>query len=62
VGSILGATIVSMVAKRFSVRVLISVGYFMVSVGYLVYTFSFWSVAIGFMVLGFLIHFLVLGL
>jgi MFS family permease len=55
VGSILGATTVSMVAKKLSIRVLISVGYFMVSVGYLVYafSFSFWSVAIGFMVLGF---------
>jgi MFS family permease len=55
VGSIFGATIVSMVAKKLSIRVLISSGYFMVSVGYLVYafSFSFWSVAIGFMVLGF---------
>ncbi|MGF3103053.1 MFS transporter [Rossellomorea sp. DUT-2] len=55
VGSVFGATIVSMVAKKLSIRVLISSGYFMVSVGYLVYafSFSFWSVAIGFMVLGF---------
>jgi MFS family permease len=55
VGSILGATTVSMVAKKISIRILISLGYFMVSVGYLVYafSFSFWSVAIGFMVLGF---------
>lgn len=55
VGSILGATTVSMVAKKLSIRVLISLGYFMVSVGYLVYafSFSFWSVAIGFLVLGY---------
>ncbi|WP_421378034.1 MFS transporter [Bacillus salacetis] len=55
VGSILGAATVSMIAKKLSIRVLISLGYFMVSVGYLVYafSFSFWSVAIGFMVLGF---------
>jgi MFS family permease len=55
VGSILGATIVSIVAKRLSIKVLISVGYFMVSVGYLIYafSFSFWTVAIGFMILGF---------
>jgi MFS family permease len=55
VGSILGATTVSMVAKKLSIRVLISLGYVMVSVGYLVYafSFSFWSVAIGFMILGF---------
>jgi MFS family permease len=55
VGSIFGATIVSIMAKKLSIRVLISSGYFMVSVGYLVYafSFSFWSVAIGFMILGF---------
>ncbi|WP_374054586.1 MFS transporter [Rossellomorea sp. FM04394] len=55
VGSILGATTVSVVAKKLSIRVLISLGFFMVSVGYLIYafSFSFWSVAIGFMVLGF---------
>ncbi|MEI5908982.1 MFS transporter [Bacillus spongiae] len=55
VGSILGATTVSLVAKYLSIRALISVGYFMVSVGYLVYafSFSFWAVAIGFMLLGF---------
>ncbi len=55
VGSILGATTVSMVAKKLSIKVLLSLGCFMVSVGYMVYafSFSFWSVAIGFMVLGF---------
>jgi MFS family permease len=55
VGSILGATTVSVVAKKLSIRTLISLGYFMVSVGYLVYafSFSFWTVAIGFMILGF---------
>ena len=59
VGSILGATTVSMVAKKLSIRVLLSLGYFIVSVGYMVYafSFSFWSVAIGFMVLGFLTSF-----
>jgi MFS family permease len=55
VGSILGATTVSLLTKKLSIRALISSGYFMVSVGYLVYafSFSFWSVAFGFMVLGF---------
>jgi MFS family permease len=55
VGSILGATTVSMVANKLSIRVLLTLGYFMVSVGYLIYafSFSFWSVAIGFLVLGF---------
>ncbi|MCP3742625.1 MFS transporter [Rossellomorea sp. BNER] len=55
VGSILGATTVSLVSKRLSIKALICLGYSMVSVGYLVYafSFSFWTVAIGFMILGF---------
>ncbi|EDL66631.1 MFS transporter [Bacillus sp. SG-1] len=55
VGSILGASTVSFVAKKLSIRALISLGYSMVSVGYLIYafSFSFWSVAFGFLVLGF---------
>nr|WP_281252299.1 MFS transporter [Sediminibacillus massiliensis] len=55
VGSILGAATVSFVAKKLSIRMLISSGYFMLSVGYLIYafSFSFWSVAFGFIVLGF---------
>ncbi len=55
VGSILGAATVSLVAKKVSIRALISGGYLMVSLGYLIYafSFSFWTVAFGFMVLGF---------
>lgn len=55
VGSILGATTVSFVAKKLSIKALISSGYLMVSVGYLIYafSFSFWTVAFGFMILGF---------
>lgn len=55
VGSVLGATTVSLVSKRLSIKALICLGYSMVSVGYLVYafSFSFWTVAIGFMILGF---------
>ncbi|WP_281975182.1 MFS transporter [Halobacillus litoralis] len=55
VGSILGAATVSFVAEKLSIRALMSSGYFLVSVGYLVYafSFSFWTVAFGFMVLGF---------
>ena len=41
VGSILGATTVSFVAKKLSIKALISSGYLMVSVGYLIYAFSF---------------------
>ncbi|RDI41093.1 MFS transporter [Falsibacillus pallidus] len=55
VGSILGAATVSLVVKKLSIRSLITLGYFMVSIGYLVYafSFSFWTVAIGFMILGY---------
>ncbi|WP_241655926.1 MFS transporter [Halobacillus litoralis] len=55
VGSILGAATVSFVAEKLSIRAMMSSGYFLVSVGYLVYafSFSFWTVAFGFMVLGF---------
>lgn len=55
VGSILGAAVVSYFAKKLSISALMTSGYFMVSVGYLVYafSFSFWTVAFGFIVLGF---------
>ncbi|XXM70793.1 MFS transporter [Lysinibacillus sphaericus] len=55
VGSIVGAATVSAAASKLSVRALLSLGYLMVSAGYLIYafSFSFWSVAVGFMVLGF---------
>lgn len=55
VGSILGAATVSLVAAKLSIRALMASGYLLVAAGYLVYafSFSFWSVAIGFMVLGF---------
>ncbi|WP_244157032.1 MFS transporter [Halobacillus aidingensis] len=55
VGSILGAATVSLVAEKLSIKALMTSGYLLVSVGYLVYAFSvsFWTVAIGFMVLGF---------
>lgn len=55
VGSILGAAAVSLLADKLSIKALMSIGYLMVSAGYLAYafSFSFWSVAAGFMVLGF---------
>ncbi|MGR3762986.1 MFS transporter [Rossellomorea sp. NS-SX7] len=55
VGAILGAATVSAAAKKLSIRALMALGYIMVSAGYLVYafSFSFWTVAIGFMILGF---------
>ncbi|SFK34064.1 Major Facilitator Superfamily protein [Halobacillus dabanensis] len=55
VGSILGAATVSLLSNKLSIKALMSCGYLLVSVGYLVYafSFSFWTVAIGFMILGF---------
>ncbi|WP_409294246.1 MFS transporter [Peribacillus sp. SCS-26] len=55
VGSIIGAAAVSLAADKLSIKALLSLGYLMVSAGYLIYafSFSFWSVAVGFMVLGF---------
>ncbi|WP_394218719.1 MFS transporter [Halobacillus trueperi] len=55
VGSILGAATVSLVAEKLSIKALMASGYLLVSVGYLVYAFSvsFWTVATGFMILGF---------
>nr|WP_319418058.1 MFS transporter [Virgibacillus necropolis] len=55
VGSIIGALTVSMLAKKMSIKLLMGVGYMMVAVGYLIYafSFSFWSVAIGFIILGY---------
>ncbi|MFD1019728.1 MFS transporter [Thalassobacillus hwangdonensis] len=55
VGSVLGAFTVSAVAKKLSIRALIGTGFLMVSIGYLIYafSFSFFSVATGFMILGF---------
>ncbi|WP_409250572.1 MFS transporter [Bacillus sp. SCS-153A] len=55
VGSILGAVTISLAVKRLSIKAMIAIGYLMVSAGYLIYAFSvsFWTIAIGFMVLGF---------
>ncbi|MBM7583667.1 MFS family permease [Bacillus pakistanensis] len=55
IGSIVGAGTVSLLAKRMSIQMLIGAGYMMVAVGYLIYafSFSFLSVAIGFIILGY---------
>ncbi|WP_456279213.1 MFS transporter [Bacillus sp. AK128] len=55
IGSIAGATFVSLIAKRMSIQLLISSGFILVAIGYIIYafSFSFVSVAIGFIILGF---------
>jgi MFS family permease len=55
IGSIVGAATVSIFAKRMSIRLLMGIGYIMVAIGYLIYSFSwsFVSVAVGFIILGY---------
>ncbi|UFT98352.1 MFS transporter [Radiobacillus kanasensis] len=55
IGSILGATTVSLFAHKLSIRSLMWLGFAFVAIGYLIYafSFSFWSVAFGFIILGF---------
>ncbi|WP_456274605.1 MFS transporter [Bacillus sp. AK031] len=55
IGSILGAAAISAAARKLSIKVMMSMGFALVSLGYLIYafSFSFWSVALGFVILGF---------
>ncbi|MEO2075356.1 MAG: MFS transporter [Bacillus sp. (in: firmicutes)] len=55
IGSLIGSSTVSIFARKLSIRILISLGYIMTAAGYLIYSFSFsfLSIAIGFMILGF---------
>jgi MFS family permease len=55
IGSIVGASTVSVFAKKMSIRLLMGIGYMMVALGYIIYafSFSFLSVAIGFIILGY---------
>ncbi|TYS19114.1 MFS transporter [Rossellomorea vietnamensis] len=55
IGSIVGASVVSAVSAKLSVRLLMNTGFLLVSAGYLFYafSFSFWTAAAAFLVLGF---------
>ncbi|QOR68250.1 MFS transporter [Cytobacillus suaedae] len=55
IGHIIGALTVSVFSKRLSIQQLIGIGYLMVAIGYLIYafSFSFTSVAVGFIILGY---------
>ncbi|HLS08638.1 MFS transporter [Lentibacillus sp.] len=55
IGSIVGALILSALSKKLSLRFLIGMGFMLTAVGYLIYafSFSFWSVAAGFIIIGF---------
>jgi len=64
VGSISGGILLSIFSKKFSLRYMIVIGLFMTTVGYVVYAFSwsFLSITIGFLILGFFIVFLNAGI
>ncbi|SFA97498.1 Major Facilitator Superfamily protein [Lentibacillus halodurans] len=55
VGSITGAFILSVLSKKLTLRFLIGMGFLFIAIGYLIYgfSFSFWSVAAGFVMIGF---------
>lgn len=63
VGSITGAILLTIFSKSLSLRYMLSIGLFMVTVGYMIYAFSwsFTSVSIGFIILGFFNAFLNAG-
>ncbi|RPF53455.1 MFS transporter [Aquisalibacillus elongatus] len=64
IGSVVGGLILSIFSKHFSIRFMISIGIVMASVGYVIYAFSwsFASITIGFMLLGFFLVFLNAGI
>lgn len=64
IGSIVGAIFVSIFSNKFSIRYLIAIGILMETVGYLLYaiSWSFLSIASGFIILGFFNAFLSAGI
>ncbi|MEN2767428.1 MFS transporter [Ornithinibacillus xuwenensis] len=64
IGAIVGALLVSIFSNQLSLRYLIAVGILMQTVGYLIYAFSwsFLSIAVGFIILGFFNVFLNAGI
>lgn len=55
IGSVVGSLTISFFSKKLSIRAMIGIGFIMVATGYLIYSFSFsfLSVAIGFILLGY---------
>lgn len=64
IGSVVGAVILSVFAKKFSLRYMITVGLVMMTMGYVIYAFSwsFSSIVVGFIILGFFNVFLNAGM
>ncbi|MGP4072734.1 MFS transporter [Piscibacillus sp. B03] len=59
VGSVVGGVILSVFSHRLSLRFMISIGIVMASIGYIIYAFSwsFLSISVGFVILGFFLVF-----
>lgn len=64
IGSVVGAVILSVFANKFSLRYMITVGLIMMTIGYVIYAFSwsFSSIVVGFVILGFFNVFLNAGM
>ncbi|PYZ92279.1 MFS transporter [Salipaludibacillus keqinensis] len=64
IGSVTGGLLLSIFSSHFSLRYMIVIGIMMSSIGYLIYAFSwsFGSIVIGFMILGFFLVFLNAGI
>ncbi|MGN7410269.1 MFS transporter [Sporosarcina sp. SAFN-010] len=64
IGSVLSAILLSIFATKFSLRYMISIGLIMMTIGYVIYAFSwsFLSIVIGFLILGFFNVFLNAGI
>ncbi len=63
-GSVSGAILLSIFSNQFSIRNMISVGIIMTAIGYVIYAFSwsFTSIVVGFLILGFFLVFLNAGI
>ncbi|BAC12317.1 hypothetical conserved protein [Oceanobacillus iheyensis HTE831] len=64
IGSVTGAILLSIISNKLSLRMMITVGLIFVSIGYVLYAFSwsFISITVGFIILGFFLVFLNAGM
>lgn len=64
IGSVVGAILLSVFSNKFSIRYMITIGLIMMTIGYVIYAFSwsFASIVVGFVILGFFNVFLNAGI
>ncbi len=64
IGSVVGAILLSLFSNKFSLRYMITIGLIMMTIGYVIYAFSwsFSSIVVGFVILGFFNVFLNAGI